>query len=369
MPEASSPRVPVAVIGLGFGLDFHYPAFAACGGFQVVALADTGRGDGRGKLAARGLGDLYRPVAAILADAAVEAVSIAVPPAAQADLVLAALDAGKHVFCEKPLGTSVAQARAMRDLASRRRLANAVDFQFRFNPGFQAARDALRQGAIGEAKRLDVTWFTGGGANPARPFAWRDEAQAGGGVAEAFGCHVMDYVSWLLDDAVTSVFALSRILHPKRPLPDGSMGRVTAEDAIDILMETRAGRVANVKIASGHRHSGEHLVEIRGDDGQLAVRQAVPFTLRDISLTLRNAATPPQGEALPLARSQPDGDTRLHDVSRAVAAFHAAVAGSPPPDLPTFDHALASRRILAATRASLRSGCAAAVAAVEDDAS
>src|SRR6185503_11859109 len=121
--------VSIGVIGLGFGQHVHVPAFRAAGG---VVAAICGRQRERAQTAAR---ELEIPKACgdwreLIADPAIEAISVAVPPSAQAAIVLAAVQAGKHVFCEKPLTTSGAAAQQICAAAEKAGVVHAMDFIF-----------------------------------------------------------------------------------------------------------------------------------------------------------------------------------------------------------------------------------------------
>ena len=161
----------VAVVGRGFGAAVHAPGWELAGA-QVIGVA--GRDDWH---------DLV---------ARADVVSVAAPPAAHRELVLAAVDAGARVLCEKPLATTIADAELLEHAA--RDVPNAVSFGYRALPAFARFRELLA-----DAAELDVRWTTGSRLRSA-PHGWKDDPLQGGALS-AYGVHTLDYARWLLGEA------------------------------------------------------------------------------------------------------------------------------------------------------------------------
>ena len=160
----------VAVVGHGFGAGVHAPGWELAG---ARVLGVHGREDWRDGI-----------------DAA-DVVSVATPPAAHAEVVLAALALGKPVLCEKPLASNLADAEAM--AGAGRAASTAVNFQYRALPAFARFRELL------DADELHVLWTTSSRLRPGPP-GWRDDPLQGGALS-AYGVHALDYVRWLLGAA------------------------------------------------------------------------------------------------------------------------------------------------------------------------
>jgi predicted dehydrogenase len=147
----------------------------------------------------------YTDYVQLLAEPDISAVSIATPDFAHSEIALAAAQAGKHILCEKPLATTVEEAQSIVDAAARAGVKLMVDFHNRVNPPFVAARDSVRDGAIGTPSyayaRLSNTTFV-----PLEMLSWADRSSA----LYFLGSHAIDIMRFILNDTVARVHAVSR---------------------------------------------------------------------------------------------------------------------------------------------------------------
>lgn len=168
----------IAIVGGGFGLSGHLLAFNALPGVSSVVVADSGSGRIKQKLPK---GVAYAPSWRDALKFPVDAVSIAVPPIFQKEIVLAALAQNKHVFCEKPFGLNTVEAEMMLSEANTSDCATAINFQFRYEPGIQELKKRIEAGAIGKLYAVDISWLLAGRANSKLPWTWRNDNSVGGG--------------------------------------------------------------------------------------------------------------------------------------------------------------------------------------------
>lgn len=148
---------PVAIVGAGVIVDVaHLPAYRKLG-IEVVGVYDLDDSRAREVAARHGVPQVYACLEHLLDDPRVEVVDIAVVPWAQPDIVKAALAAGKHVLCQKPLALDVAQARDLAALAADSGQMVAVNQQLRFDEGMAAAHAMVRAGWIGEPTAMSFT--------------------------------------------------------------------------------------------------------------------------------------------------------------------------------------------------------------------
>jgi len=168
-----SAAVRVGVVGLQFGVNVHVPAFRADGRSVVVALA--GRDAERTQTAASALGipRAYADWRDLFADDGIDAVSIAVPPSEQPAIIRAAALLGKHIFCEKPLATTVAEAESALECVRRTGVVHAIDFLFPEIEAWQRAWSLLRDGAIGKPRHFSYRWQLGHLARAVRIDSWK----------------------------------------------------------------------------------------------------------------------------------------------------------------------------------------------------
>lgn len=345
----------VGVIGVGFGAKVHLPAFASVPGSEVVAVADGG--SGRARAVARVLGGGVRVFDSwkrLVETAGVDAISVATPPSSQADVVCAALASGKHVLCEKPFGRDQGEARRMCETLAGARRVGAVGFQFRMEPGIVELKRLVEAGAVGRIRRIDVAWLTGSQAVPGDAWSWKHDAELGGGVVNAYGSHVVDYVQWLSGSAVVSVLARSEILVPERRDGEGRARRVTAEDGCDVVCELGDGVVANLRFSSCCLRGAGHRIEIHGERGRLVFVHEAPFAPGTAEVRIHAGSEGVRVVDVPTLPYVPGGDTRIPAFRQLAVRFVHTALGRASADFPDFWTGLGVRRVLDAILESAR---------------
>jgi predicted dehydrogenase len=184
----------------------------------------------------------------------------------------AALAAGKHVYCEKPLATTLTEAREMADAADNSGCVHQVAFPYRFVPAITRARQLVEEGVLGDPISFRVAYLHSGYVNPNRPMTWRlDKTRAGGGALFDLGSHAIDLVRHLLGD-VARVSAVLHTFVTSRPAKEGSEQRVPVEvDDLALLqmhMENGAyGTLEASRVAAGA--TDDLVLDIRGSRGAL----------------------------------------------------------------------------------------------------
>lgn len=184
----------VAVVGTGFGCITHVRALRAAG-FDVVALVGRDQAKTADRARRFSVPVASTSLAEVLAGEAVEAVSVATPPATHCDLVRQAVDAGKHVLCEKPFAMDADQAGQMLEAAERAGVVHLMGAEFRFATGQALLRRAVAEGAIGEPRLATFMLHMPLLADPSGevPDWWSDAGQ-GGGWLGAHAAHVIDQI-------------------------------------------------------------------------------------------------------------------------------------------------------------------------------
>jgi predicted dehydrogenase len=132
----------------------------------------------------------------MLAEAPVDIVIVATPPALHAEMTLAAIAAGKAVLCEKPLATTVADAEAVSRAVTENHAALAVNYVMRYNPLFHAVHAVIQEGLLGAAHRVDFTNLASDEGLP--PDHWFWDLEQSGGILVEHGVHFFDVYGWLL---------------------------------------------------------------------------------------------------------------------------------------------------------------------------
>ncbi len=212
---------------------------------------------------------------ALVADPAVDVVSITAPNHLHREMALAAIAAGKHVWCEKPMALTLADAVAMEAAACAAGVRTQVGYNYVANPAFTHAQRLIAEGAIGRIVHVRGWVDEDYQADPDLPWTWRAKlADAGLGALGDIGCHLVSML-WGLAGPIDSVVADMATIHDTRPLPDGS-GRaaVENEDAALALLRFASGvqgSFAASRSAWGRKSSLGW--QVHGTEGMLCFEQ------------------------------------------------------------------------------------------------
>lgn len=300
--------IRLGIIGLGFGRRVLAPAFKGARGCKIVGLC--GRDFSRARRAASQLGipRAYSGWKAMLDDPRIDAVAIALPPAFQPAVVLAAAARGKHVFCEKPLAIEVQSADEMLRAARKTGIVHMVDFEFPEIAVWRKAALLLRAGRLGRLRQAIVSWEVGNFAGRRAVRNWKDSASEGGGVLNSHGSHVFYYIERLLgrvEQVSARLFSME---------PGG--GETTAM----MTLRLKSGIPVSVSLASNSRGGSWHNVEICGERGSLILRNQGRDYARGFLLLSATRGGSPLARTRSAERSSP-ADGRIAPVRRLAQLF------------------------------------------------
>ncbi|MFJ5727167.1 Gfo/Idh/MocA family protein [Streptomyces paradoxus] len=216
----------------------------------------------------------------------VDLVDICTPGDSHAEIALAALAAGKHVLCEKPLANTVEEAtsmvRAAEEAHARGQVA-MVGFNYRRVPATAQARRMVAEGRLGRLRHVRVTYLQDWLVDPQFPLTWRlRREQAGSGSLGDLGAHIVDLAQYLVGEPLAGVSALTETFVRERPLPTGATsglsavtsagtGQVTVDDAALFTARFPSGALASfeaTRYATGRKNALR--IELNGERGSLA---------------------------------------------------------------------------------------------------
>jgi predicted dehydrogenase len=344
--------IKAAVVGTGFIGVVHVEALRRLG-VEVTGVVGSTPERAAEKARTEPLPAPYPSFEAMLADPAVDVVHLTTPNHLHYEQVKATLAAGKHVVCEKPLAMDSAETAELLRLAEHSGLVHAVNFNVRFYPQCQEARERVRAGEVGDVRLISggylqdwLLWDT--------DWNWRLDPAAGGGLRAVgdIGSHWLDLVQFVTGRRVEAVMADLTTFIPVRKRPTGPVETFTSgaggaagetidtpmetEDAAGILLRLSGGAraVLTVSQVSAGRKNRLHW-EIDGSTSAVAWDSERPEELwighrdRPSELFMRERGDYPPGHAQGFA------DT-FKGLYRAV--YRAVAAGGPPdePDYPTF---------------------------------
>ena len=222
---------------------------------------------------------------AVVASDDIDLIDICTPGDTHAEIALAALAAGKHVLCEKPLANSVAEAREMAEAAARAEAQGVramCGFNYRRVPAVALMRDLIASGRIGTVRHVRAVYLQDWIVDPEFPLVWRLQKEvAGSGALGDIGAHIVDLTQFVTGQSITSVSALTETFVKERPLPAESVGlaasgnghgtgRVTVDDAALFLARLDSGAIATyeaTRFATGRKNGLR--VEINGSLGSV----------------------------------------------------------------------------------------------------
>lgn len=342
--------VRVGIIGTRFGAVVHLPAFRAAAGCSVVGIA--GQDPKRTKeVAAKEDLRAFDSWKELLADPAIDAISIAAPPTLHKDIILAAADARKHVLCEKPFCMSADEATEAKQAMEKAGLVHMIDFEFRDHPVFQRAKQWLDEGRGGEVRHVELRWCVGSWADPGRPWQWQCDESLGGGILGALAVHAFDYIEWLFGP-IAHISAQAGIAIPSRKDRDGTIRPCTAPDHVHILLGMKTGLPVTCTVSNVTPHGTGHRIEIHGSARSLLVESTFVedygkgFSLQEGSLQSRDLIdrTP---------KESPDsypGDGRVIMMLPLIERFSGAIRGEREQMRPSFEAGVRSQTLMEAVR-------------------
>lgn len=304
----------------------------------------------------------------------IDVVDIVTPGDSHAEIAIAALEAGKHVLCEKPLANTVAEAEAMADAAARasaRGVRAMVGFTYRRVPAVTHMRDLIAQGLIGTVQQVRAAYRQDWLVDPRGPLTWRlKKESAGSGALGDIGAHIVDMTQFVTGQRVDAVSGTVETIVTRRPVlgersgllgtATEEYGDVTVDDAALFTGRLSGGALASfeaTRFATGRKNALS--IEVSGDRG------ALRFDLEDLNTLQfydRTAPDDRQGftrilvtEAVHpyLGAWWPTGHMLgyEHGFSHQVVDFVSAIADGTQPH-PSFDEGLSVQRVLDAVERS-----------------
>jgi predicted dehydrogenase len=345
--------VCAGVVGTGFIGVVHVDALRRLG-VEVTGVV----GSSPERAEAKRLAPAYESYDALLADERVDVVHLTTPNHLHYPQVKAALEAGKHVVCEKPLALTAAESQELLALADRSGLVHCTNFNIRFYPQVQEARARVRGGEVGDVWNVHGGYLQDWLLFPT-DWNWRLEPDKGGALRAVadIGSHWLDLVQFVTGLEVEEVFADLATTIPVRQRPTGQVETFAAagdveradvpmstEDLGHILVRFRGGARGSCvisQVSAGRKNAVSF--EVAGSHGSLAWRGEQPEELwlgrRDEpnGTLLRNPALMAASSAatthLPAGHAEGFADT-FRELYRAV--YRAVAAGEPGDDYPTF---------------------------------
>ncbi|MBZ0294920.1 MAG: Gfo/Idh/MocA family oxidoreductase [Anaerolineae bacterium] len=192
------------------------------------------------------------------------------PNDAHAEPSIAAAQAGKHVFCEKPLARTAEEAKTMLDAVQKAGVKHMVAYNYRFVPAIVLARNLISSGQLGRIFHFRAVYLQDWIIDPEFPMTWRfTKAVAGSGSLGDLGSHILDIGRFLVGEP-TKVMGMTKTFIDERPDGAGGRTKVDVDDAVTAMMEFDNGALGTIeatRFANGHRNG--NMWEINGEKGSI----------------------------------------------------------------------------------------------------
>ncbi len=354
-------KIRVGIVGAspsrGFAAISHVPALRALPDFEIVAVCTSSQQSADAAAKHYGVPLAFADPAKLAAHPDVDLVTVSVKVPDHYAPVMAAIDAGKHVYCEWPLGRDTAEAIRMRDAAERKGIRHAVGLQGQASPAINYVKDLIAAGHIGRV--LSGTLFVNAG-NWGKTIdrAYQTDRANGANLMTITGGHNLDVLCHCLGEfRELSAFAVSQ----RDRIPLQATGELVPKNVPDQLVVSGIvgeGAVVSCQVRGGMTRGHEFLFEIHGEDGDLVLAATMRASTQRQELTVRGA----RGPSDPLADMPIPGKYRWvpdtvpggspYNVAQLYARLGEGIRNGTPVT-PGFDAAVTRHRLLdMITRAS-----------------
>jgi predicted dehydrogenase len=387
MTSTQQNALRVGMVGYAFMGAMHSHAWRTAPRFFDLPLQPelavlAGRDEAAVKTAAGKLGwrDTETDWRALVERDDVDLIDICTPGDTHADIAIAALEAGKHVLCEKPLANSVEEAERM-TVAARAAEANGVfamcGFSYRRTPALTLARRLVEQGRLGTIRHIRAQYLQDWLTDENAPMTWRlDKSKSGSGALGDIGAHSIDAAQYVTGLPIQGVSGLLNTFVHERPLggtrvglggsgaSDGGTGTVTVDDAAIFSARFEGGAIGvfeATRFATGRKNNMR--LEVNGSLGSLAFdfenmnslefydATQPPETAGFSTINVTDSVHPYTGNWWPAGH----GLGYEHGFTHQVVDLVQAIADGTTPS-PSFDEALRVQKVLHAIEESAASG-------------
>jgi len=277
--ERDAPEVGIGMLGYGFMGKAHTNAYKKIPYMMYPPVAIPrlegicGRTEDAVEEAARryGYAKYYTDWRKMIQDNNIQVFDNGGPNNIHAEPSIEAAKAGKHVFCEKPLGSTLEESKTMLDAVEAAGVKHMVAFNYRFLPAIRQARELIEEGALGRIYHYRAVYLQEWVMPHYNvPMNWRlDKEVAGNGALGDLGAHIIDLGRFLVGE-VETVSAMERIFVDERPREDGTMASVDIDDAFVATVSFENGALGTLeatRFAAGRKN--HEVIEVNGEKGSI----------------------------------------------------------------------------------------------------
>jgi predicted dehydrogenase len=276
-------EIGIGIIGSGNWAGHFIAASQRHSRARAVAVCNPNIASARLMADKHGVTDAVGDVEEILARTEVDAVAIVTPNDSHEEIAIAALAAGKHVICEKPMAMNLEEARRMKAAADTAGVVTGINFTWRHSSAAVYARHLVSQGELGRIFHINGCFHQGWLINPDVPLIWRlRKDKTGSGCLGDIGAHIIDLSEWVSGERITSVVADMTTFIEERPLQGGSgTGPVDVDDAASLMVRFGNGAMGSLTSSRYVISEGmDQRLEIYGEKGAILMDFHNPDSLK-----------------------------------------------------------------------------------------
>lgn len=334
--------------GAGWALQSHMPALAMLPQYELTAVCTTRPESAAAAKAKYGARHAFHDIDTLLRETDLDLVSVVVKVPGHHDAVMKALDAGRNVYCEWPLGANLAEAEAMAAKARAKGVHAIVGLQARGDPSVRYLRDLVAQDYLGEIVAVSMSMFTGGVLERPSSRLWDRDKSKGVSALTVRGIHTMDAMCWCLGDFAEVAAKVTTQVRQWKVAGTDQVVDVDAPDHVALTGVLESGALASVHVATVPHNASGFRMEIYGRKGTIvATTRGSPQ--RDASELLgaqgnaKLAPLPVPERYLEMPAETPVGPPR--NVGHLYQRMERAIRAGTPAE-PGFDVAVARHRLI-----------------------
>ncbi len=300
--------IRVGTIGASFARAAYLPALRTIDDVELVALASARLSSAQSAADEFGVPHVYDDWQRMIGEHEFDLVCIATPTVHHAPMTLAALQAGAHVLCEKPMAMNQAESAVMLETAETLNKLHIIGHELRFNPNRRKIKSLIENGAIGKVRHVNLFNVSASWGDPTSRSAgdWWSRADMGGGRLGANGSHQLDLLRFWLGDIGAISGQIATMAPARVDKENGTPWRATADDQFSFTAEMQSGALCSVFVSSAARHGVGNQTMIFGNEGTIMLADGDEKLLvaraggdyQDMSLRDRNAGLPGVGAGI-----------------------------------------------------------------------
>lgn len=269
--------VRIGFIGSGFARRVQLPGLALVPGATPVAIASAHRANADAVARDFRLPLVFADGIELARSPDVDLVVVSSTPDSHARYAIAALEAGKHVLCEKPMAIDAFEAAQMVAASEQHPDSIAwIDHELRYEPNRRRVRELIRSNALGELRHIELSLkpYLRGDGRPQTsdaPWNWWFDAARGGGILGAVGSHLIDLCRFWSGSEIRHVAGLGETFVSQRTDEAGQPRPVTADDFASCVLQTSTGVIATITLSTVAHHGPGHMGQVTGSEGTLVL--------------------------------------------------------------------------------------------------